>query len=45
LSAACDKREGLNYFVWKIVHSRWTVVLQFECSALKLTSKIWEKGG
>ena len=35
LSAAWDKGEGLRYSRWKILHSRWAVVLQLEWSVLQ----------
>jgi len=35
LNAAWDKGEGLRYVHWKILHRRWTVVLQLKWSALQ----------
>jgi len=35
LSPACDKGEGSRYVHWKIIHSRWTVVLPVERSVLR----------
>jgi hypothetical protein len=35
LRAACDKGESLRYVHWKILHSRWTVILQLEWRVLK----------
>ena len=37
LSVVCDKGEGSRYIRWKILHSRWTVVLQLQWSALQWT--------
>jgi len=37
LSVGCDKGEGSRYVHWKILHSRWTVVLQLEWSGLQWT--------
>ena len=37
LSVACDKGEDSMYGHWKILQSRWTVVLEFEWSVLQWT--------
>ena len=37
LSAACDRSEGSRDVHWKVLHSRWTVVLQLCWSALQWT--------
>ena len=47
LSAACDKGEGSRYVHLNIIHSRWTLVLQLEWSALQwtLSGRYFTAGG